>query len=217
MAAAPLGVAGLHAPSAAVNFGSEAINLEYAILSSMLSYPMFSNTPLGAAIDGTDMGTGGGGNQSAVMGANGTISIPNALWAAQQQQQQQRQHPTSLTSLLLPPPHSQLAAAMPDNAGQMAHTDQGVFDAAGAAANGSGPTLVQQQEHWPPRSMAHQQMRLIHSHQQTTAPVEPSPPPHAQIVSDDTHHPLSRPSTTGPAVYGLNPVYSQSPAEVYSS
>ncbi|KAJ2641126.1 Transcriptional regulator of nonfermentable carbon utilization [Coemansia sp. RSA 1694] len=217
MAATPLGVAGLHAPSAAVNFGSEAINLEYAILSSMLSYPMFSNTPLGAAIDGTDMGTGGGGNQSAVMGANGTISIPNALWAAQQQQQQQRQHPTSLTSLLLPPPHSQLAAAMPDNAGQMAHTDQGVFDAAGAAANGSGPTLVQQQEHWPPRSMAHQQMRLIHSHQQTTAPVEPSPPPHAQIVSDDTHHPLSRPSTTGPAVYGLNPVYSQSPAEVYSS
>ncbi|KAJ1950323.1 Transcriptional regulator of nonfermentable carbon utilization, partial [Linderina pennispora] len=29
--------------------------------------------------------------------------------------------------------------------------------------------------------------------------------------------PLSRPSTSGPAVHGLNPVYRQSPAEVYSS
>ncbi|KAJ2581282.1 Transcriptional regulator of nonfermentable carbon utilization, partial [Coemansia sp. RSA 1797] len=30
-------------------------------------------------------------------------------------------------------------------------------------------------------------------------------------------HPLSRPPTSGPAVYGLNPVYPQSPADVYSS
>ncbi|KAJ2742530.1 Transcriptional regulator of nonfermentable carbon utilization [Coemansia sp. BCRC 34301] len=213
MAAAPLGVPGLHAPPAAVNFGSEAINLEYAILSSMLSYPMFSNTPLGSAIDGTN----GGGNQSAVMSANSTISMPNTLWAAQQQQQQQQQHPTSLSSLLLPPSHSQLSAAMSDSTSQIVHADQGVFDTTGVAASGSGSAMAQRQEHWPPRSMAQQQMQLIHGHQQTTAPVQPSPPPHAQIVSDDTHYPLSRPSTTGPAVYGLNPVYPQSPAEVYSS
>ncbi|KAI8326021.1 hypothetical protein GQ54DRAFT_239997, partial [Martensiomyces pterosporus] len=35
--------------------------------------------------------------------------------------------------------------------------------------------------------------------------------------AEGTEHPLSRPPTSGPAVYGLNPVYSQTPAEVYSS
>ncbi|KAJ2743195.1 Transcriptional regulator of nonfermentable carbon utilization [Coemansia pectinata] len=187
MAAAPLNVAGLHAPPSAANFGSETINLEYAFLSSMLSYPMFSNGPLGPVMEGTDMG------------ANSMVSVPNALWAAQQE----RQQPSSLSSLLLPSPHP-----------HMAHADQGGFDAAGVGANG-GPALVRRQEQWQPRSMAQQQMHHFHGHQH--APVHPSPPPHAQIVSDDTHLPLSRPSTTGPAVYGLNPVYPQSPAEVYSS
>ncbi|KAJ2043866.1 Transcriptional regulator of nonfermentable carbon utilization [Coemansia sp. S16] len=187
MAAAPLNVAGLHAPPSAVNFGSETINLEYAFLSSMLSYPMFTNNPLGPVMEGTDMG------------ANSMVSVPNALWATQQD----RQQPSSLSSLLLPTPHP-----------HMVHTDQGVFDAAGVGANG-GPALVRRQEQWQPRSMAQQQMQHFHAHQH--APVHPSPPPHAQIVSDDTHLPLSRPSTTGPAVYGLNPVYPQSPAEVYSS
>ncbi|KAJ2903490.1 Transcriptional regulator of nonfermentable carbon utilization, partial [Coemansia aciculifera] len=217
MTAAPLGIAGLHAPPPAVNFGSEAINLEYAILSSMLSYPMFTNTTLGTAIDGTDMSaSGSGGNQSTAMSANNTISMPSALWAAQQ-----RQHPPSLPSLLLPPAHPQLPpATMPDSStGQMTHADQGIFDTSGAgpSSGGSASAPIQRQEHWTPRSMAQQQMQLAHGRQQTTAPVQPSPPPHAQIVSDDTHHPLSRPSTTGPAVYGLNPVYPQSPAEVYSS
>ncbi|KAJ2605362.1 Transcriptional regulator of nonfermentable carbon utilization, partial [Coemansia sp. RSA 1804] len=46
----------------------------------------------------------------------------------------------------------------------------------------------------------------------------PSPPPLSQIVSsEETSRPLSRPPTSDPAVYGLNPVYSLSPAEVYSS
>ncbi|KAJ1727930.1 Transcriptional regulator of nonfermentable carbon utilization, partial [Coemansia sp. Benny D160-2] len=50
------------------------------------------------------------------------------------------------------------------------------------------------------------------------AAVQPSPPPLSQIVSsEETSRPLSRPPTSDPAVYGLNPVYSLSPAEVYSS
>ncbi|KAJ2698210.1 Transcriptional regulator of nonfermentable carbon utilization [Coemansia sp. IMI 209128] len=182
------------APSA-TNFGSEAVNLEYAILSSMLSYPMFSNSPMGPVMEGADMS------------ANGTVPIPNSLWAPQQE----RQPPTSLSSLLLPSQHPHIPAAVSDNAGPMLHADQGAFD---ATTNGR-PPLVRLQEQWQPRSMAQQQMHHFEGRQQ--AHVHPSPPPQAQIVSDDTHLPLSRPSTTGPAVYGLNPVYSQSPAEVYSS
>ncbi|KAJ2733938.1 Transcriptional regulator of nonfermentable carbon utilization [Coemansia sp. BCRC 34962] len=198
MAVAPLSVAGLHAPPSATNFGSEAVNLEYAILSSMLSYPMFSNSPMGPVMEGTDMG------------ANSTVPIPNTLWAPQQE----RQQPASLSSLLLPSPHPHMPAAVSDNSGPMLHADQGVFDASGAATNGR-PPLVRRHEQWQPRSMAQQQIHRFEGRQQAYA--HPSPPPHAQIVSDDTHLPLSRPSTTGPAVYGLNPVYPQSPAEVYSS
>ncbi|KAJ2161634.1 Transcriptional regulator of nonfermentable carbon utilization [Coemansia sp. RSA 552] len=44
-----------------------------------------------------------------------------------------------------------------------------------------------------------------------------SSPPIAQIVMDDTGLALSRPPTSAPAVQGLNPVYAQSPADVYSS
>ncbi|KAJ2809435.1 Transcriptional regulator of nonfermentable carbon utilization, partial [Coemansia furcata] len=199
MAAAPLNVVGLHAPPSAANFGSETTNLEYAILSSMLSYPMFSNSPLGPVIEGADMSV------------NGAVPMPNSLWAPPQQE---RRQPASLSSLLLPSPHPHMAPAVSDNTGQMAHADQNIFEAAGVAANG-GSSLVRRQEQWQPRSMAQQQMHHFQGHQQ--AHVHPSPPPHAQIVSDDTHLPLSRPSTTGPAVYGLNPVYPQSPAEVYSS
>ncbi|KAJ1668297.1 Transcriptional regulator of nonfermentable carbon utilization [Coemansia sp. RSA 1646] len=47
--------------------------------------------------------------------------------------------------------------------------------------------------------------------------VQSSPPPLSQIVSEESHRQLSRPPTSDPAVYGLNPVYTHSPAEVYSS
>ncbi|KAJ1728943.1 Transcriptional regulator of nonfermentable carbon utilization, partial [Coemansia biformis] len=41
--------------------------------------------------------------------------------------------------------------------------------------------------------------------------------PHAQIVADDSPLVLSRPSTSGPAVYGLNPMHPQCTEDVYSS
>ncbi|KAJ1724524.1 Transcriptional regulator of nonfermentable carbon utilization [Coemansia erecta] len=125
---------GLRVSPTVANFGSEAINLEYAFLSSMLSYPLFQ-TP-GAPQDGA--------------------------WHAQGHHQPL--HPQSLV-----------------------HHDQSLMPPAGATISGIANIA------------------------------KPSPPPHAQIVTDDTHNPLSRPPTSGPAVYGLNPVYPQSPAQVYSS
>ncbi|KAJ2850998.1 Transcriptional regulator of nonfermentable carbon utilization, partial [Coemansia erecta] len=49
------------------------------------------------------------------------------------------------------------------------------------------------------------------------ATIQQSPPPLSQIVSEEANRQLSRPPTSDPAVYGLNPVYTHSPAEVYSS
>ncbi|KAJ1965682.1 Transcriptional regulator of nonfermentable carbon utilization [Dipsacomyces acuminosporus] len=117
--------------------------------------------------------------------------------------------------------------------------------AAAAAVSATGQPMPPQQDSWQRRSFMHdlpqpqqqqqqqQQQSVqgintgntssIYNHQQqyqqiTSTLIKTSPPPpHTQIVADEPHHPLSRPPTSGPAVYGLNPVYPQSPAEVYSA
>ncbi|KAJ2007694.1 Transcriptional regulator of nonfermentable carbon utilization [Coemansia thaxteri] len=208
---APLGVTGLHTTPSAANFGSEAINLEYMFLSSMLAYPQFAPSALPPAMEGTAVDAASGmQGQCPAIGPGVVASIPSALWATQ---------PTvPLPPLLSPPQHNPAALISPPPVNDaQAAVDRGAFD--GGLALGR-----QHYEQWPPRSMVRDRTAQTAngtqphgSAPQKTAAAQPSPPPHAQIVSDDTHHPLSRPPTTGPAVYGLNPVYPQSPAEVYSS
>ncbi|KAJ2667209.1 Transcriptional regulator of nonfermentable carbon utilization [Coemansia sp. RSA 1199] len=248
----------LQATPSITNFGSEAINLEYAIMSNMLSYPVFSGPPtLNVPADGPVS----------------TISIPSSLWAA----------PAALmpASTLQSPAASAFNgsgsvfgtgnafngagsfdgtngtfngsggafngtnssfsgtnASMNGTSGSFNGTD-GTFARADSAfngtgrenhsgsANGSQATSTQpmrgRQMSWQGRSLAHAQDTTHNSgilHGLSPAAIgaagRMSPPP-AQIVADDAQHPLSRPPTSGPAVYGLNPVYPQSPADVYSS
>ncbi|KAJ2597289.1 Transcriptional regulator of nonfermentable carbon utilization [Coemansia sp. RSA 1722] len=232
--------AGLQATSTAVNFGSEAINLEYAFLSSMLSYPMFNSaSAMPASSDAADLATVTNGQQQPMLAANSTISIPNSLWAppppsapslvhAQSHTQLHTQAPahsqthsqTQLPSLLsttqsrLSQRRTQVAAASPPSLSSVAN-----MMPRQNSWQGQGQSLVQ---HESQALVPTANGTSVHSTQQqhfagATPLVQPSPPPHAQIVGDDTHNPLSRPPTSGPAVYGLNPVYPQSPAQVYSS
>ncbi|KAJ1892607.1 Transcriptional regulator of nonfermentable carbon utilization [Kickxella alabastrina] len=195
--AVPLGgpANGLRMTPTSASFESEAINLEYAFLSSMLSYPMLANP---SGLSTTTENTG--------FGAGSTISIPNSLWAAPPPPPHQTQLPP-----LIP---SQSHLGQPQNH----HNNHQL---------GSVAHMMHRQESWQNHqplmhhdnnSNTHAAPANIYPHQHAMSTLaKPSPPPHAQIVADDTHYPLSRPPTTGPAVYGLNPVYPQSPAEVYSS
>ncbi|KAJ2149512.1 Transcriptional regulator of nonfermentable carbon utilization [Coemansia sp. RSA 564] len=257
----------LQATPSITNFGSEAINLEYAIMSNMLSYPVFSGPPtLNVPADGPVS----------------TISIPSSLWAA----------PAALmpASTLQSPAASAFNgsgsmfgtsntfngagsfdgtnstfngsggafngtnssfggtnASMNGTSGSFNGTNSsfsgtdGTFNRADSAFNGTGrenhsgsandsqATSTQpmrgRQMPWQGRSLAHAQdtarssgSGILHrlSPAAAGAASRMSPPP-AQMVADDAQHPLSRPPTSGPAVYGLNPVYPQSPADVYSS
>ncbi|KAJ2379949.1 Transcriptional regulator of nonfermentable carbon utilization [Coemansia sp. RSA 2603] len=173
------------------NFGSEAINLEYAFLSSMLSYPLFQTpgAPLTASAEDTDLGSIANGQQQQQQSLHAHMPplVPSQPHLPHLQQQQQSQPlATHMVSRQDGAWHAQ-GHHQPLHPQSLAHHDQSIIPPAGAAINGIANVA------------------------------KPSPPPHAHIVTDDTQNPLSRPPTSGPAVYGLNPVYPQSPAQVYSS
>ncbi|KAJ2392099.1 Transcriptional regulator of nonfermentable carbon utilization [Coemansia sp. RSA 2611] len=184
----------LRATSTATNFGSEAATLEYAIMSNMMAQQMLSSAPpMHSPADGM---------------AASTISIPSSLWAAPAPQ---------LSSLQSPPPPT---ASSFDNQVNAFNNTAKSFDSANsdnvsAPTNGShsmrGRQLSWQGQPLAPVQDMSGQSSLLHGLSAAAMP------PQAQIVADDAQHPLSRPPTSGPAVYGLNPVYAQSPADVYSS
>ncbi|KAJ1940290.1 Transcriptional regulator of nonfermentable carbon utilization, partial [Linderina macrospora] len=189
--------------SSAVGFGSVAVNLEYDFLSSMLAYPMFANQPLNPApsADGSaDMTTSvsstllseNTAQQAIQTSGASTISIPNALWAPSLQQQQQQQHQQQ--------PVMSIARQQDMQAGNPLDSI----------------VQPQQQNIWDPQR---RQSMLSEVQQTLTSTIikNSPPPPHMHTTASEDGRPLSRPSTSGPAVYGLNPVYPQSPAEVYSS
>ncbi|KAJ2842928.1 Transcriptional regulator of nonfermentable carbon utilization, partial [Coemansia brasiliensis] len=168
------------------NFGSEAINLEYAIMSNMLSYPASSGAPsLGPAPDST-----------AASGATSTISIPSSLWAA----------PASLLPLQSPPAQT---------------SDNHPLSTNGSSQTTGPQPMRARQLSWQGRSLAHDappnSASILHSLPPTLPAPTQTSPLQAHIVSDESQLALSQPPTSGPAVYGLNPVYEQSPADVYSS
>ncbi|KAI9505081.1 hypothetical protein BX070DRAFT_102849 [Coemansia spiralis] len=252
-----LDTSALQATPSTANFGSEAINLEYAILSSMLSYPVFSSGPMSAPGDSTDAAANRAvqqQHQGITLGVNNTVSIPNSLWAAPptqplsallpsqahhiSQQNQQHQSPAQAAQVLNASINNGAisnAASMQEDPSRLESIVGGNSSSISLAHNGlaTSPQYQyqhqhqqqnaqyahqnrQRQESWPRTALLHGQSNGI----LTVGPsalVRPSPPPLAQIVADETHNPLSRPPTTDPAVYGLNPVYSLSPAEVYSS
>lgn len=173
-------------PSAAVpasNFGSEAVNLEYAFLTNMLSYPLFSNAnhqqPPAApgSANGSTISNEGGNQPASMLGADATIAIPSSLWPAP----------------IVP------ATGQPQDTG-------------GAAWHQHGRSFVQHDPNASHNGGYYTQHGISDA-------VQPSPPPHAQIVTDDTfQHYNQQPTvaTSGPAVHGLNPLYTQNPADVYS-
>ncbi|KAJ1803778.1 Transcriptional regulator of nonfermentable carbon utilization [Coemansia sp. RSA 2599] len=250
---------GLQATPTSVNFGSEAINLEYAFLSSMFSYPLFNSaSALPASSDTADLASATNGQQQPMLNANSTISIPNSLWApplppqpqpqplasasassslAHVQSQTQSRSLSQSQSQSQGQTQSQLPPPVPTQSRLVQHHPQ--MAAASSSSLSSVTNIMQRQDSWQGQSQSlvqHETQALAqttngisaHGGQQQqqqqqrhlsggTPLMQPSPPPHAQIVGDDTHNPLSRPPTSGPAVYGLNPVYPQSPAQVYSS
>ncbi|KAJ2456312.1 Transcriptional regulator of nonfermentable carbon utilization [Coemansia sp. RSA 2336] len=171
--------AALHTTPSMPNFGSEAINLEYAIMSNMLSYPTSSGTPaLGA--------------DNPAAGATSTIAIPSSLWAA----------PASLLPLQSPPAQSS--------------------DNLSLSTNGSGQTAGPQpmrarQLSWQGRSLTHDAPPASVLGGLSALPAQPSPLQAHGAADKPQQLALSQRPPSGPAVHGLNPVYEQSPADVYSS
>ncbi|KAJ2887744.1 Transcriptional regulator of nonfermentable carbon utilization [Coemansia asiatica] len=212
---------GLQAAPTALNFGSEAINLEYAFLSSMFSYPLFNNASaaLPAPSDAADLASATNSQHQPLLTANSTISIPNSLWAPSLQ----TQPPTSSSTQSQIQSQGQLPSLVPSQSQSQSqsrlaqqHRPQMAAAATSSSLSPAANNIMPRQDSWQGQN---QSQSLVQQQQFSGgAPlVRPSPPPHAQILGDDTHNPLSRPPTSGPAVYGLNPVYPQSPAQVYSS
>ncbi|KAJ1794104.1 Transcriptional regulator of nonfermentable carbon utilization [Coemansia sp. RSA 2399] len=187
----------------------------------MLSYPVYSTGPLSPNGDGSNATANQGAQQQQqqqqqgiTLGVNNTVSIPNSLWAAA---------PFQPMSEFLPLPNTSRSESIGGiNNGALSPT---VIDRTAAAnvqqqyqqLNSQYANLSQQ--HHDPWSRT----PLVHGQNSSSftlpppAPIQQSPPPLSQIVSEEAHRQLSRPPTSDPAVYGLNPVYTHSPAEVYSS
>ncbi|KAJ2725339.1 Transcriptional regulator of nonfermentable carbon utilization [Coemansia sp. Benny D115] len=129
----------------------------------------------------------------------------NALAGSVQQQQQPRQMLASSDTIAIPSSLWAAPAQLPSMAQTQAQMQQQQHQASVAH-------LLQRHEPWGgSRDAAGTGGSAALTKQQ-------SPPPHnTHIPTEDPGSLLSRPSTAGPAVYGLNPVYPQSPAEVYSS
>ncbi|KAJ1743623.1 Transcriptional regulator of nonfermentable carbon utilization [Coemansia sp. RSA 989] len=172
--------AALHTAPNMPNFGSEAINLEYAIMSNMLSYPTSSGTP---AL--------GPGPDNPAAGATSTISIPSSLWAA----------PASLLPLQSPPAQT---------------SDNPPLSANGSSQTAGPQPMRARQLSWQGRSLTHDAPPTSVLSSLPALPAQTSPL-QKHIAPDESQLALSQPPTSGPAVYGLNPVYEQSPADVYSS
>ncbi|KAJ2549350.1 Transcriptional regulator of nonfermentable carbon utilization, partial [Coemansia sp. RSA 1933] len=211
------------------NFGSEAINLEYSILSNMLSYPMYAAGPLSPNGDGSNNLANQGAqqqhHQGIAFGANNTVSIPNSLWAAAAVAV-----PSQQLSEFLPLPNTNTT----ESVGSIGHNSA----LSPTIMEGTATANVQQQQYqqhpqfvnigqqqsqdaWPRSSLIHGQNTTNIANGGLALPppaaIQASPPLLSQIVSDEANRQLSRPPTSDPAVYGLNPVYTHSPAEVYSS
>ncbi|KAJ2783946.1 Transcriptional regulator of nonfermentable carbon utilization [Coemansia javaensis] len=180
-----------------VTFGSETINLEYAIMSSMLAGAMAGGAPLGPP-----------GADGAPHTQTPTVTIPSSLWAAPVVQ-------APLAPLLSPARSSYQLQTTGHNNGNgnsnsnsnhnsnsnsnnnnnssnhnsNHNTSLGLFD------TGGGPVSAQAAR--DRHASWHEQLAAA-----ATAAAGPSTQP---------------PLVAEPAVYGLNPVYAQRPADVYSS
>ncbi|KAJ1955609.1 hypothetical protein EC988_001786, partial [Linderina pennispora] len=169
--------------SSAVGFGSVAVNLEYDFLSSMLAYPMFANSALNTApsTDGsTDMSSG----------VSGTLLPGNT--AMQQTGPTSGAGTISIPSALWAPPLQQQPAMSIGRQQDM-------------QAGNPLDSIVQpqQQSTWDPQR---QQSMLSDAQQTLTSTIiKNSPPPTMHAPASEDGRPLSRPSTSGPAVHGLNP------------
>ncbi|KAI9475149.1 hypothetical protein BX667DRAFT_469642 [Coemansia mojavensis] len=129
--------------------------------------------------------------QSKAAGATSTISIPSSLWAA----------PASLLPLQSPPAQT---------------SDNPPLSANGSSQTAGPQPMRARQLSWQGRSLTHDAPPTSVLSSLPALPAQTSPL-QKHIAPDESQLALSQPPTSGPAVYGLNPVYEQSPADVYSS